>query len=383
MERRQFLQCANLCGVGLLGLGTAASAAAPPCRQAASGEPTPLKLRPYQLLCTICSLGAEQKDTAPQYEKCKALREAMRTNPDMPVTLHCHAGPLYVFQDSGTEDDTPESDEFNRKRDLDVLQMLDLPPGATLPARTIFSALLKGVSTVSGVCGYQSVTSDVWKGCIEAASGNYERGHEKALKETWYSHLSDCLITARTEEEMAREKRKSLQAMYSASVVTIRPHIMVCAVCQYGEGLRPPYKEDNLPELLQLIINEKPDLPIKMAPGADWMICAPCPGRNTKLNCCMHVWGSGELDSQLRDLNLLQKLGLKFGSTMKARELLRLIFERVTTTHGMPDFCLKYNTMPSVWWDECAGHLYGASPHVKYEKGKRELMATLRLVSNA
>jgi len=112
------------------------------------------------------------------------------------------------------------------------------------------------------------------------------------------------------------------------------------------------------------------------------MMCAPCPGRNSKLNCCMHVWGSGELDSQQRDLNLLQKLGLKFGSTMKARELFRLIFERVTTTHGMPDFCLKYNSMPSVWWDECGGHLYGANPHVKYEKGKRELMAKLKLASS-
>ena len=300
----------------------------------------------------------------------------------MPITLACHAGPLYAYQDSGTKEDTPESDEFNRKRDLDVLQILDLAPGCTLPARAIFSTLLKGVSTVSGICGYQTVTGEAWKGCPMAASGNYERGYEKALKETWYSHLSDALVTPRTEEEMAQEKKKSLEVLYSASVVTIRPHILVCAVCQYGDGLRPPYKEDNLPELLDLIINRNPDVLIKMAPGADWMMCAPCPGRNTKLNCCMHVWGSGELDSQQRDLNLLQKLGLKFGSTMKARELYRLIFERVTTTHGMPDFCLKYNTMPSVWWDECGGHLYGANPHVKYEKGKRELMEKLKLASS-
>ena len=107
----------------------------------------------------------------------------------------------------------------------------------------------------------------------------------------------------------------------------------------------------------------------------------PCPGRNVKLKCCKHVLGSGELESQLRDLNLLQKLGLKFGSTMKARELYRLIFERVATTHGIPEICLKYNTLPSIWWDECAGHLYRANPQAKFEKGKRELMAKLKLVS--
>jgi hypothetical protein len=154
-------------------------------------------------------------------------------------------------------------------------------------------------------------------------------------------------------------------------------------VCQYGDGVRPPYKDDNLPELLDLILTRKPDTPIRMARGADWMICAPCPGRIPELNACSHVLGSGELDSQKRDLDLLQKLGLKFGSTMKARELYRLIFERITTTHGIPDICLKYNTMPSVWWDECAGHLYQANPRAKYEKGKRELMEKLKLVAAA
>jgi len=162
--------------------------------------------------------------------------------------------------------------------------------------------------------------------------------------------------------------------------VTVRPHILVCAVCQYGEGLRPPYKEDNLPELLDLIIHRKPDILIKMARGADWMMCAPCPGRIPELNSCSHVWGSGELDSQKRDLDLLQKLGLQFGSTMKATELYRLIFERVTTTHGIPDICLKYNTQPSIWWDECCGQLYQANPRAKYEKGRRELMAKLKFV---
>jgi hypothetical protein len=385
MERRKFLQCAHLCGAGLLSLGAVASAQANPGESdegAASAAQTPLTLRPYQLLCTICSLGEEGKGSAKQYEKCKQIREAIRKNPDLPITLACHCGDLYAYQDSGTAEDTPEGDEFNRKRDLDVLQILDLAPGCTLPARAIFSTLLKGVSTVSGICGYQTVTGEAWKGCSVASSGNYERGYEKALKEAWYGHLSDALVASRTEEEMAQEKKKSLGVFYNASVVTIRPHILVCAVCQYGDGLRPPYKEDNLPELLELIINRNSDVLIKMAPGADWMICAPCPGRNAKLNCCMHVWGSGELDSQQRDLNLLQKLGLKFGSTMKARELYRLIFERITATHGFPDICLKYNTMPSVWWDECGGNLYGANPHVKYEKGRRELMEKLKLASS-
>lgn len=381
MERRKFQQCANLCGDEQLGLDPSVSAQACPDGSVISEVKT-LTLRPYQLLCTICSLGEEGKDLDKQDEKYKQIRDAVRGNPDMPVTLVCHAGALYAYQDSGTKEDTPESEEFNRKRDLDILQILDLTPGCTMPARVLFSTLLKGVSTVSGICGYDTLTGEAWEGCQKAASGNYERGYDKAIKEIWYSKLSDALAIPRTEEEMEQEKQKSIQSLYLASVVTIRPHILVCAVCQYGAGLRPPFNEDNLPELLELILNRNPNILIRMAFGADWMMCAPCPGRNPELNCCTHVWGSGELASQKRDLDLLQKLGLKFGSTMEARELYRLIFERITTTHGIPDICLKYNSMPSIWWDNCSGHLYQANPSAKYIKGKRELMEKLKLTTS-
>jgi hypothetical protein len=366
MERRQFLKCANLCGAGLVGLGSVET------MQAAVSDTTKtetgLRIRPYQLLCAVCSLGDDGKEPLAQYTTGRQIVEMVRKNPDVPITLVCHAGPLYAYQESGTNDDTPESEEFNRKRDLDVLQLLGLAPGCTLPARALFKTLLMGVSTVSGICGYDRVTGSAWKGCPKAGSGNYLRGCEKGI---------GSLAPPRTEEEMAAEKKKSLESLNKADVVPVRPHILVCAVCQYGEGLRPGYKEDNLPELLDIILNRNPDLPIKMAPGADWMICAPCPGRNPELKCCTHVWGSGELDSQKRDYDLLQKLGLKFGDVTKARELYRLIFERITTTHGIPDICLKYNTQPSVWWDECCGCLYQANPRAKYEKGKREMMQKL------
>lgn len=370
MERREFLQCTNLCGIGLLGISSVAAAQATPHEKESSGMQTPLVIRPYQLLCTVCSLGEEGDASAKQYEKCRQIREAIRKNPNIPITLACSAGPLYSYQESGTEEDTPEGEEFNRKRDLDVLQILGLAPGCTLPARALFKTLLMGVSTTSGICAYDKAIGKAWQGCPKAASGNYERGFEKGI---------NALISPRTDEEMAKEKEKSVEALNSAEVVTVRPHILVCAVCQYGDGIRPPYKEDNLPELLQIILTKNPDILIKFVPGADWMICAPCPGRIPELGCCSHVWGNGELDSQKRDLDVLQKLGMQFGDTIKARDLYRLIFERITTKYGIPEVCLKYNAQPSVWWDECGGYLYSANPRSKFEKGKRELMEKLKL----
>jgi hypothetical protein len=135
--------------------------------------------------------------------------------------------------------------------------------------------------------------------------------------------------------------------------------------------VRPPYKADNLPELLDLILHKKPDIPITMARQADWMMCAPCPQRVPKLNACVNVLGSGGLSNEKRDLDTLQKLGLHFGSTMKGRELYRLIFEKILTTM---EICKRDgNCCPSVWWDACGeSNLKEGNPN--YEKGRKELM---------
>jgi hypothetical protein len=321
-----------------------------------------LSVRPYQLLCIICSRG--EGDLGPADERLKRIVEAIRENPDMPVALTCNAGDVYVYQDPGTEEDTPEGGDFNRKRDLDILQKMNWPPGITLPARAVFMSLLKRITTVAGICGYDTVTSEAWKGCPKAKSGCYEKGHQKGIA---------AIIRPRSEEELAKEKERSLQALSSAKEVTIRPHILLCAVCQYGRGVRPPFKPDNLPELLDIILHKNPDVPIKLAEAADWMMCAPCPQRAPALNACVNVLGSGGLSNQKRDLDMLQKLGLRYGSTMKARELYRLIFEKIPTTM---DICRRDNPCPSVWWDGCGEqNLTKGNPN--YEKGRKELMEKL------
>jgi len=364
MKRREFLQTVPLGGVACLGPCALAVAADGPGPSASQTAGPALKLRPYQLLCLVCSVGSE--DPGACGEKLRRVREAIRENPDVPVTLACNAGDVYCYQDPGTEDDTPEGRDFNRKRDLDVLTILDLPPGCTMPARALLLTLLRRVPTVAGICGYKTVTSDAWKGCPKAASGNYEKGVKKGIT---------ALVPARTEKEMQDEKKKSVEALARAKEVTIRPHILLCAVCQYGGGLRPPYAADNLPELLELVLTKKPDLPIKMARSADWMMCAPCPNRAPKLNACVNVLGSGGLSNEKRDLDMLQKLGLEFGSTTKARDLFRLIFERIPTTK---EICGRENVMPSVWWDGC-GESNRTKGNPSYEKGRKELMEKLKL----
>jgi len=320
-----------------------------------------LTIRPYQALCVICALG--EGEDAPKDGRLKEILDKIRERPDRPIALRCNAGSVYRYQDVGDAEDTPEGSEFNRKRDLDILTRLNLPPGVILPARALFMTLLRVIPTVRGICGYDTVTSPAWRGCPKALSGCYERGRARGI---------GAIIPPRDEAELEREKRASLKAMYEAEVITIRPHILLCAVCQYGRGVRPPFKPDNLPEMIQHILKH-PDTPIKLVEGADWMMCAPCPGRVPELNACGHVLGSGGLSNQKRDLDMLQILGLTYGSTLPARQLYRLIFEKIPSTQPI---CKRENDCPSVWWDGC-GEKNRAGGNPDYERGREMLLKQL------
>ena len=318
-----------------------------------------MTLRPYQVLCAVCSLGGDDSGTTDQ--RTAKILGAVRKNPDLPIILKCNVGDVFAYQDCGTVDDTPEGAEFNVRRDLEILHRLNLIPGCSLPARIVFHRVLERIEDVSGICGYCSVTCGAWRGCPKADSGSYKKGREKGI---------DAIISPRTGHDMKKEKVASLEAMYKAEAIDVRPHILLCAICQYGGGLRPPYPEDNLPELIELILKE-PDTLITMARGADWMMCAPCPYRVPELNACVNHKGSGGLPNQLRDLRVLQKVGLTYGDTLKAGELFRLIFERIS---GTLEVCKLDHPSPSVWWDGCGA---AAANSERFGQGKRMLMAKL------
>ncbi len=335
-----------------------------------------LTLRPYQLLCAVCSLGQEESGAGGD-EKLKRVHEAIRENPDIPVKLVCNVADVFAYQDPGPEDDRHGSPDFNRKRDLEVLQRLDLPPGITLPARIILHRLWDRIESVSGICGYDAVTSEAWRGCPKAKSGFYEKGRKLCLSfavpycgsqtkfcEADLPKAKNALIVPRTKEERDEAKRQALEAMYKADAISVRPHNLVDAVGQYGAGRGPGSVEDNLPELIQLII-KKPETKIRLAPGAPWMICAPCPSWVPKTGACLNVKGYGGMTNQYRDVRMLQKLGLKHGDVMNARELYRLIFQRANP------WDYHWDSKPGSLWHDSAPD---PKKYENYKKGKDMLM---------
>jgi len=329
------------------------------------GLPPPLSVRPYHVLCLICGC-AEERDTGPRKRGARRFLKAIRQFPDRPIRLVCNAGDVFAYQDPGASTDTPEGPDYNLKRDMDILRRLNLMPGAVVPARLLLQLVLKTIPTVTGICAVPGHPAPPWHGCPRATSGSYEDRCRNGI---------EAYIPRRPADVMQAEKRQSMAALSCAKGVTIRPHILLCAVCQYGNGVHPPFAEDNLPEFLERILTQTPDIPVTMVRGADWAMCAPCPSRVPALNACVTGhFNSGGLYNELKDLNVLQALGLTYGTTMNARDLFRLIFDKIPRGYGV--CALPQQDIPetSVWRDAC-GKTQG--PY-GYEKGRELLLERLK-----
>ena len=325
-----------------------------------------LQLRPYQLLCLFCAQGGDIPE--PQRSVVSRAADAIRQRPDLPVTLRCLAQDVYAYQDVEPAAGESGSTEFRRKRDLDILQCLDLPPGSTLPARTLLFRVLKAITTTEGLCDSAGATSTTWRGCPASLLGQFERGLTGGLA---------ALAPLRSTEEMARDKAASVAAMHEGNTLRIRPHVIMCAVCNYGKcgGHPEPLAADNIVEFVEIIRERPDDVQIEMAPGADWMICAPCPQRVPELNACVNVAGSGGLSNEKRDLDLLRVLDLAYGAALPARDMLRLLFTRVPDTSPI---CRRCNPGLSVWWDGC-GEANCLGGNAGYVAGRKLLCDELHL----
>jgi hypothetical protein len=326
---------------------------------------SPLSIRPYQVLCLICGSVSEPEE-GPRRRGARRLLNAIRKDPDRPIRLVCNAGAIFAYQDPGIDDDTPEGPDYNIKRDLDILRRLNLMPGAMVPARILLGLIFNLIPANERICASPGAPSPAWRGCPRAATGHYVEGIQAGIH---------ALIPSRPDDLMQSEKRASLIQMEKGEGIRIRPHILMCAVCQYGNGVRPPYPEDNLPEFLELILTRTPDLPVTLVRGADWDMCASCPSRVPAFNACVHGrFGAGGLYNEMKDLTVLQVLGLTYETTMKARDLFRLIFEKIPRGYGVCALPAEGLPETSVWYDICARTEgpYG------YEKGRELLQKRLK-----
>lgn len=118
-----------------------------------------LRLRPHHVMCMTCFYGGHIDNMAPiKEDNLYEAVIAIQRNPDIPITLiqgpcmicpPCHfydpeANLCYLHVGIGLRDE---------KKDLDVLQLLGLQYGDTLPAREYLRLLYERVPSTRLVCG--------------------------------------------------------------------------------------------------------------------------------------------------------------------------------------------------------------------------------------
>ena len=278
-----------------------------------------LDVRPYELMHIVSRIG-EGRGHDLGDDRLSDILRTVRQNPTLPVTLRCNVTTAYAYQNPGHALDTAEGELYNVRRDLRILQRMGLIPGDTRPAIELFRRLLENVETAEGILWFEEVTSDSWVG-EPREKVHYQEGRALGL---------EAILPLRSPEERAQAKETSVRAMYKASTLRIRPHHLMCMSCFYGghEDLAP-IKEDNLYEAID-IVQKNPDVPIELVCGP-CMICPPCHGYDPTLKQCVAAIGMS-LRDELKDLDVLQRLGVEYGAVLPAREILARLYEHIPST---------------------------------------------------
>lgn len=267
-----------------------------------------------QLLGLICRKGGAECPLIGA-EQAEEVLAQLAASPAVAVRLVSDAEELPHYTWSGQRAE-PE-DVLNRMRDLKVLQRLGLCPGGTRRSRYLIELLFQRIGSPWEICAFDTPG---WEGCERARSGAYE-----SVRSAGWSDVVYC----RSNEERAAYREPNERAVAEGEGLFIRPHHLMCMSCWYNGGTGVgPRPNDTLAEVLERIQRE-PDVPITLVEGP-CEACDCCDGYHPESGRCVH--SGGLIRDYLKDLDLLQRIGLMPGDTLPAREVLRLIFERIGST---------------------------------------------------
>ncbi|MCK5802267.1 MAG: hypothetical protein KAI66_05515 [Lentisphaeria bacterium] len=298
-----------------------------PGKMLADGLCTPavIEIPARQLLGTVCVCGGADCPLFESRQDALAILERVKADPTVSIRLTTDADQIPHYSSLDERDYTTLDREgvLNRKRDLAVLQHLGLTPGDTRRARYLYELLLQRIETPDGICAFDTPN---WEGCPLARGGAYEAARAKGSRE---------IVFDRTAEDKAEARRLSVERVRRDPVLKIRPHHLMCMSCWIGasggEGVRG---NDTLDEVYKRICRD-PEVKIMLVEG-NCEACHCCDGFHPDSARCVHACGL--IRDYMKDLDVMQKLGVMPGTTMNARKLLMLIYERVTSTTDICGF---------------------------------------------
>jgi hypothetical protein len=326
----------------------------------------PMEVRGHWLLCAVCARGG-CRTPPPGRAAIRRLLDFMWAYPFAPLRVLGDVDVTRAHYFDAYEGRSPRvlpadfaersADHAWRRKDLEVCRVLGIVPGTEIPAYQAYNALFARQPTLEGICRTGSAPSNDWPECPHARRGHYERiagapranlhrqfelGEKLAGRGLW------AMVRPRTRRDMRGAKRRSARFILKAATrLYIRPSHCLCILCNtVADPEREPLIEDNLVELFQRMTRE-PDIPVTLSEGC-CMVCDACNVYHAGEHLCYH----GHVKSALRDLMVLERLGLKPGATLPARELYRRIYERIGSLKEICGWRDGSSTAPL--WAPCA-----------------------------
>lgn len=326
-----------------------------------SSAADPYDVQAHHLLCAVCVRGGCATPACGRAAARKLL-DALWAYPFVPLRIKAdldiaRAHFFDVYEKRGGR---PLPADFQsrhgayaqRRKDLEVCRLLGLYPNTVIPAFHAYRTLFARQPTLQGMCRGLTVDPAVWPVCPHAGKGYYEkiastplpalkeqtaRGEALAGEGLW------ALFRPRDRAVMREAKRVSAAHIARAERLHIRPNHALCILCT--RQVTEPLIEDNLVELRRRM-EEKPDIPVTLTEGC-CMVCDPCNVYHPGEHFCYYAHPK----NVLRDLRMLEMLGLKPGATLPARELYRLIFKRI---HNLQAVCgWGDGTDTAIIWAPC------------------------------
>ncbi len=335
-----------------------------------------LKIKAHHLLCAICaSVGCGV--TPAGEDIVRNITSALKSDPFLTVRVtadidivRSHYDDIYSGSLTDTDITRRQGDYADRMKDLELLRILGIRPNTELPAIELLRLLFEKVHSLEGICYHKDNIQPDWPECPHARKDMFQQVRDDGIDD--YFSLDRCNILAekllgkgphsllpiRTRAEMVEAKRVSCERIAGADRLFIRPHHLMCILCCYGLGaLDSPLEVDNLQELM-VKMQRNPDIPVTLVEGC-CMVCDPCPAYHPEKNICLWMYTK----DQLKDLRILHKLGLKPGSTLKARDLI----DRLLTTIDSPKLICGTDAMndSSPTWKSCCSSTSGGYEKVR------------------
>lgn len=282
------------------------------------------EIRPSELMCIICRIGAAGVSDLGN-ERLNEIWNQIRENPREEMVLVPYDGSYF----SG--DVTAQNMLFHIRQDKEIMTQLTTglraQPTAG-PGLALLRSVRDQITSPQGICGYETVTSQGWKGCPQAKSGHYEKGRAK-VEQLFFDTLPELY---RSQEAKEQEHIQAADEISRAKILRIFPAHLRCITCWYGGHAiktngEPAYNPGDMLLEVANAMRASPEIPVQLI-TRHCMVCLSCGGYDRVTGYC-GLKGKRKTaeEMDLTAIRFLQRMGIQYTDVLPAAQLLRRFYD--------------------------------------------------------